>query len=188
MSVNCFLEKLGFVLLLVVALVLTGCGASTTYTSVQPKLEAVAGTYTPTRESAGLLVKWGYARTNRPVMNLFPDGKFKMFNMPGCWLREPVNDPKLTARVCDSGGGKWKICDFGPRGHRSWGLLLEFSSTGGIKSTQSERVKTSLHEFGGPMLRHERAPYRLHFVVGDPDDGEALEFRKVAAAPNGSGH
>jgi uncharacterized protein YceK len=187
-SVNCFLEKVGFGLLLVVALVLSGCGASTTYTSVQPKLEAVAGTYTPTRESADLLVKWGYARTNRPVMILFPDGKFKMFNLPGCWLRATVNGPKSMDHACDSGAGKWKICDFGWRAHRSWGLLLEFTGTSGTKSTPSKRVKTPLRAFGGPMLKHERPPYRLSFFVGDPDDREVLEFRKVAAATNGSGH
>ena len=183
MRVKWFLEKTGCSLMIIPALALSGCWSFDNYTSAQPKLADIAGTYQLTCESAVILVKSGYVLTNNPTMSLLADGSFKMLSMPGCWLREPLSggsyDGGPVHRSFDSGAGNWKLCDFGLRGGHSWGIQLDFSDTSAIKSTSSPQVKKSLQAFGGPMLKNENSPYYLHFVIGDPDGGESLEFNQV---------
>jgi hypothetical protein len=34
------------------------------------------------------------------------------------------------------------------------------------------------------MVRGERPPYLVHFIVGDPDSGDALVFKRVSPSSN----
>ena len=63
--------------------------------------------------------------------------------------------------------GTWKL----ERIYDWWGIRFTSREPGPI-----------YHLWGTPaMLRGEQAPYRIHFIVGDPDMGEALVFQRTLA-------
>ena len=142
----------------------------------------MTGKYLLTTKTVNVLLRAGYLETKTSSILFFSDGRFQMVNMPGCWLREPLSggsaDGGPIRRSYDSGSGVWKISDCGLNGFHSWGIQLNFHDTTGIKSTQSKIIIGSLRGYSGPMLRNEKPPYILHFVVGDPDGGESLELYK----------
>jgi hypothetical protein len=166
---------------------LTGCGSSIKYTTIEPKPTDIIGTYQITSDTASNLVAVGYFQTNASI-SFYANGTFEAFNLPACWRSdEPLYGPgwqgKPISRSYDSGSGSWKIFDEekydfdkGLSKNHSWSIMLHFI---GSKSLDYSPIATN-GWIGSLMLKNESPPYILHFIVGDPDEGEGLEFEKVA--------
>jgi hypothetical protein len=149
------------------------------YTSVKPEARNLAGDYQPTPETAAMFAKQGYTETNNISIILQGNGKFELRNMPDAWLSS-LGAESLPQKSYDSGGGEWVVTDNGMDGNDAWGIVFEFQSTTNIVSIKRE-MKAIL-VVGGTMFKNEKAPYVLHFFIGDPDSSPVCEFRIVPKA------
>ncbi len=153
--------------LLSLLLFAAGCDS---YTKVRPKQADVAGVYRPTtRTDQFLRARKGYAERDTYV-TLARDQSCKISNMPDLWL-----DGFGESRGgFDSYKGTWRLT----KHTNGWGVYLRLSWIGGASKGQKDRE--SILVYDRMMLAGERPPYRLQFIIGDPDSGESLEFEKRA--------
>jgi len=161
------------------ALLLAWSSGCDKYTSVKPETQNLAGLYQPTPETLAMFAKQGYGRTNDISITLLGDGKFELHNMPDCWLSSllPLDVPH---NLYDSGEGKWVINDNRMDGNDAWGAVFEFQSTTNLVSVKKEMKAILL--VGGTMFKNEKAPYILHFFIGDPGSSQVCEFHRVLRA------
>lgn len=132
------------------------------YTESRPERAALVGAYRPDERSTREFRERYGLELSSTELRLDAAGSFTARALPDCW-REA-----LCSRRLQSVHGTWS-----PEHHRDWWSLRLLS----------ESVDGKKDEFGGEaMLRGEKPPYLVHFIIGDPDSGEGLVFEKVDTA------
>jgi hypothetical protein len=112
----------------------------------------VVGTYRPDAGTLALMKKEGYADAQHRL-ELEADGRFAMIGMPDAWR---TDGGRPEGRL-DLDGGTWSL-----RRHQEWwGVEVQLKS------------RSALFPLSGAA-----PPYRIHVVLGDPDDGRAMIFER----------
>lgn len=91
------------------------------------------------------------------------DGSFSLSDVPACWRTGDSCDSTTTM----SRTGTWKVEQI----YDWWGVHFTSREPGPVYYSWGTSA----------MLRGEHPSYLIHFIVGDPDMGEALVFRRVSA-------
>jgi hypothetical protein len=163
------------VALLLVSLLVAGCDR-VPFTKVKPQPQNLVGLYRPTGATQAALIKAGYTQANTPALVLKADGKFEMKSMPDKWLHARSISERSPNPSYDSGSGIWRIEPSGEGWARRWGILLDFPGTKDLVSRSHTGRSGRLVCSNLLMLRNDKPPYVLHFIVGDPDSDDGLEF------------
>ena len=121
-----------------------------------PPIKAdLIGAWTPTPSSIKEMRERGKYEISRHELNLHADGSFSMTNMPD-WWQDPRGE---SGRGFKSGLGTWGIYN----DHGDWVVTLDFA----------DHFRAMVH------LRHQKPPYLMHVMLGDPDTGHAMLLEKV---------
>ena len=156
---------------------LCGCGGYDAYTpyytkdAISVQTAALIGTYVPTLESAKKIKDEGQYPPAKTFITLSQDRTFHISNIPDWW----ENDFGRAKGLFDNGRGKWSIID----SQRGASIKLEFSSSKGLRAERWSQQRTLS---GLINLIGEAPPYLLHMPLGDPDNGNAMQFQKVTTA------
>lgn len=127
------------------------------------------GVYVADTNTMDLITGEGHYKPVSPSITLFPDGAIVITNIPDWW--------NTFGQACggfDSGRGFWRV-----EKHRDWWAVLGcFTNTAQFASltNKSERFGSDM------MLIGEKPPYKIHLIIGDPDEGRGMEFEKSAEA------
>jgi hypothetical protein len=134
------------------------------YTRARPASAAtIVGTYALDRESIKMLKRNYNVTAPRSLLQLRNGGTFELREIPNCWR----SDAKCTSRT-ESATGTWELAK-----HQEWWEIR----------LRCRTINGTATDYGvGAMLRGERPPYVLHFVVGDPDSGEGLALTRKSPA------
>jgi hypothetical protein len=148
---------------LVVLSLATGCmnngieWSELSFTRHRPADQDIAGDWTPTDKSLHKILKMNGCSPPVPEILLRTDGTFSVTNMP-----QSSYDESGRPRVqFVSGYGKWTITE------------------------DKDVVTVYMLELAFPDTRRhihiakQRAPYRLHITLGDPDSGNYLLFERT---------
>jgi hypothetical protein len=103
-------------------------------------------------------------------MVLNRDLTFTLTAIPDCFGRS-LRDAKgqfLNAL------GTWKVVV--PEGAASYGIDIDIPH-GAYIETSSGTVPAG--SYGSILLKGKSAPFKLHFVIGDPDSGDELIYEKT---------
>ncbi|HAR68098.1 MAG TPA: hypothetical protein DCR55_18130 [Lentisphaeria bacterium] len=137
------------------------------FAEIEPAAESVVGVYVPDPRTKKLIAETGgYVKTDSAVQ-LMADGTVVFQSIPD-WWNTSFGRPKGGF---DSGEGTWKVSKM----QRWWGVALLFDSTAAFSSMESPGGLDT-----GIMLVGNEPPYKLHFTVGDPDSGAAMQFERAA--------
>jgi hypothetical protein len=129
------------------------------YASAKPT-QTFVGTYVPTKETK-LLLAGMYKNVKKSSLELRSDSSFIIKNIASVW------SPLSTMGGFESVKGKWALV----RHQEWWAIDLTVES---VRETDSNWSKKG---FGmQAMLIGQHAPYKLHFIIGDPDAGKALQY------------
>lgn len=149
-------------LILLATYLLSGCQYDpyySQYTSTKPT-QTLIGNYTPTKETKLLLSKM-YKNVKKSNLELRSDSSFSIKNIAAIW------SPFATADGFEDIEGRWSLVR-----HQEWWAIDLMTKS--IKEANGhwnqKRVGTQL------MLIGQKPPYKLHFIIGDPDAGEALQY------------
>jgi hypothetical protein len=152
---------------LILLTVLAGCQFdpfTAIYTRKQPKPEDLVGTYLPDDATRTLVAKEGGYSAAEISIVVSADGTLIIRNIPDWWL----TDFGKPQGGFDSGEAKWAV----QKRQDWWVIGVNFRSTEKF-SSQQRRVGT----FGTELfLIGEKPPYKIHLIVGDPDEGRGMEF------------
>ena len=121
---------------------------------------SLAGRYKPTIQSQNLL-KEGSANGGVSQVELKKDQSFIIKNIPDAWAPFPTGSNfKIVS-------GQWSLVK-----HQDWwAVQLE------VGSVREANGRINKNGFGTQaMLIGQEAPYTLHFGIGDPDAGKALQY------------
>ena len=126
------------------------------FTRQQPSKPDLIGKWVPTAASITDMMKQGGYTISKHELDLRPDGSFSLINMPDWW-----NDPRGESRGnFESGSGNWEVYN----DHGNWVVNLDF-----------------VNHFRAPLhLRHQKPPYLIHIMLGDPDTGHAMLLERVS--------
>src|ERR1051325_11230519 len=143
-------------------LILAGCQRdpyTEVYSMKQPSTNDVVGVYAADTNTLALIAKEGHYSAASPAITLGGDGTIVITNIPDWWLTS-FGEPQGGF---DSGRGTWTI----QKHQEWWGLSVGFTDTTHFASLS--------HKPGGMrtemMLIGEKPPYKIHLIVGDPDNG-----------------
>lgn len=149
-------------LTLLVAYSLSGCQHdpwSFQYTRTKPT-QSIAGTYKPTSGTYTFLESM-YKNTKFSQLELRKDGSFLIQNIASVW------SPFPTGGGFESVNGKWSLVK-----HQDWWAVQM-----NVTSVTEADGHLNQQGFGTQaMLIGQEAPYTLHFGIGDPDSGDALQY------------
>ena len=125
------------------------------YTRKQPKKDDLTGIWVLDATSLERMrTNGGYDTSIQPGLDLKSDGTFELTRMPDWWdngfgkSRQGFQDYSGSWDTSTYAKGFWQI---------------DFKSTRGTRSAQ---------------LIGQSAPYRIEFVIGDPDSNESMIFQK----------
>ena len=129
------------------------------YASAKPT-QTLVGTYVPTKETK-LLLAGMYKNVKSSRIDLQSDSSFSVKNIAAIW------SPFSTADGFESVKGKWSLVK-----HQEWWAVdLTVNSVREPNGHWNrKRAGTQI------MLVGQNAPYKLHFTIGDPDTGQALQY------------
>jgi hypothetical protein len=134
-------------------------------TRTAPSVEALVGTYAPTSKTeADIRIRGQYADAPTRVV-LQADGIIHLENLPDWWL-DGYGDSHRT-RV--SASGTWSL----EQNQRDWVLGVHIS--GG----QIDGAKYARGFFTQFALAGQHPPYVIHFLLGDPDSRQGMEFARL---------
>ena len=165
--------RIGTAFLLLFSLaVLPGCPHDPyahSYTSAKPSESDLVGTYLLSEESSRLVAeRGGYEK--RPASIILEDkGVLRFANVPD-WWNTSFGKP---GGQFDSAVGRWKV---ERKQDRWWALGITFPRESPLASVGGSPVVFC----AWIMLVGERPPYVLHLSIGDPDEGDAMQFVKTA--------
>jgi hypothetical protein len=144
------------------ALVLSslGCRVPTlgqlNYTSKEPNKTDLLGTWVPDKDSLGEMEsRGGYDISVQPKLILKADGNFDLGNMPDWW----DNGFGRSNKSVRDYSGSWTLSTYGNTG--VWRIDL----------------KSSLQTRSANLIG-QRPPYRIEFIIGDPDSNTSMIFEK----------
>ena len=145
-------------------LAFSACTQEWNYTRWQPPPSSLVGRWRLDAASQRFLADIGKYRLSEHYLDLMSDGRFRMTNMPDWWGNlEPHGQ-------FESGTGTWALKKDGWH----WGLWLTFEvANGRAASFVSDSI----------AVEGQASPYRLHFVLGDPD--QDLFIRLIQGAQAG---
>ncbi len=139
------------------------------YTKTEPKPEDLIGVYVPDHATTNLIAREGHYQKLPISITLSAGGSLAITNIPDWW----GTDFGRPGGGFDAGRGTWRVLQ-----HQEWwAVSADFESTAQFASRQhrAESLSTSF------MLVGERPPYKIHLTVGDPDEGRAMQFERVAS-------
>jgi hypothetical protein len=151
-------------ILLLAAYILNSCQSDPwawQYAHSKPT-QSVAGTYELTSRSHVLLENM-YKNVKASQLELRPDGTFYIENIASAW------SPFPTAGGFENVKGNWRVGS----DQTSWVVQLNVTS---VKQADGQLDRQGYETYA--MLIGQDAPYTLHFGIGDPDSGEALQYEK----------
>lgn len=154
MVMDCHLDKLSFAILILAVGLFLSCRNVREYldfTRSEPNKSDLVGTWTPDRASLGDMRTRGHYDPNvEPKLILRADDSFDLINMPD-WWENGFGESHGTFRAYS---GKWGVSQ---EISKFWQLFLS---------------GRNVELFG------QKAPYRLNFIIGDPDSDESMVFEK----------
>ncbi len=124
--------------------------------------QSVAGKYNLTSRSHELLENM-YKNVRTSQLELKPDGTFFINNIASIW------SPFPTAGGFENVKGNWRVGS----DQSSWVVQLSITS---VKQANGKLNQQRFETYA--MLIGQDSPYILHFAIGDPDSGEALQYEK----------
>jgi hypothetical protein len=133
------------------------------YTTNKPNEGDLIGIWVPDKDTVkDMHDRGGYPTEKaKTSLTLKPDGTFEMVDMPD-WWREPFGTSHGRLTAYDR--GTWRLKEHSPGGR--WEIGLDFPSFGSTAIS----------------LRRNKPPYIIHFILGDPDSGNAMTFVKEDAS------
>jgi hypothetical protein len=131
------------------------------YARTAPASGDIVGVWKANAKSLAWLKEQGYGPAALPTLEFRADGAFTMAGMPDCWLTPFVRPGgSLT-----SGSGTWKVA----KHQEWWAVALDFQRPSWFEKGDY---------YTDFMIRHQKPPYLVHVIVGDPDAGHGIEFEK----------
>jgi hypothetical protein len=153
---------LGFAVLLGLHLACQWDPYYSSYTRKEPRRSDLVGWYEPKKESRDFIDQKGYGGSGLVVM-LNADGTFSIDGMPDMWS-DGFGHP--NGRL-ERAAGRWEVDQIQ---EGIWGISLFVSRSSNTAGIQSDKP------FVRPVgLIGDRPPYIVHFTIGDPDQGEAIQ-------------
>jgi hypothetical protein len=126
------------------------------HTRNEPKKTDLIGTWVPDNSSMRAMeARGGYDTSVQPKLTLKPDGYFELVNMPDWWN----NGFGKSQKGFQDYSGTWGISKYGNT--TFWNVDLKSSS-----QTRSAN------------LIGQNPPYRIEFIIGDPDSSESMIFER----------
>ncbi|MCR5887044.1 hypothetical protein LRS06_04480 [Hymenobacter sp. J193] len=124
--------------------------------------QSIAGVYKPTSRTYSFL-DGAYKNVRPSRLELHSDGSFLIKDIAAIW------SPFSVAGGFEQVQGHWSLGK-----HQDWWAVNLFVDQ--VKSADGRLIqsKSSMPI----MLIGQQAPYKLHFGIGDPDTGEALQYEK----------
>jgi hypothetical protein len=162
---------LRLLLCLLALLALTGCPGGGTlldsldYPQIEPNAEDLVGLYRPTAATLKEIRERGHYAERDISITLSANGTFTCTNIPDWWMAgfgKPSGG--FTTRT-----GSWKPI----RQQQWWVVGLDFSSP-----THFNSPNTSITLVGA------KSPYALRIILGDSDQGAAMDFTKHEVTPH----
>ena len=120
------------------------------YAKEKPKRKDLVGKYIPTESTWKFIRDEGHYEVSEISIQIFPDGSYKITNMPD-WL----NPSGKSGGKLRSSGGEYSIVQ------------------------EQEWWELQLNGYYGVPIQGDAPPYRLWFYVGDPDSGDIMIFEQV---------
>jgi hypothetical protein len=151
-------------IIIVVLLGLAGCQFNpfaSSFTSKQPKNEDLYGKYVLTDDSQTIAKQFGHYSATNSSITLKSDSSILLTNIPDWWHSK---NSKPQGEF-DSGQGSWTI----ERNQEWWAVGVILNSI----NKSPANFSTHFNLIG------EKAPYIIHLSIGDPDQGLAMQFKKV---------
>ncbi|MGI4761401.1 MAG: hypothetical protein ACRYF0_11875 [Janthinobacterium lividum] len=124
--------------------------------------QPVEGTYKLTSRSHVLLANM-YKNAKTSQLELKPDGTFYIEDIASAW------SPFPRAVGFESVRGNWRVGS----NQDSWVVQLNVTS---VKQADGQLNRHGYETYA--MLIGQEAPYILHFGIGDPDSGDALQYER----------
>jgi uncharacterized protein YozE (UPF0346 family) len=134
--------------------------------STEKPIESVTGKYSLTNESLSFLKSQNY-NSQSSFLELRTDSTFILSNIPDIW--NPFVEPK---GAFESAYGRWKI-----RKSQDW-WTVELNSDS-IQNSSNDKYGEGFSD--QIMIIGERQPFTMSFILGDPDTGEALQYKQFQA-------
>jgi hypothetical protein len=126
------------------------------YTRKEPKKSDLLGTWVPDKSSLREMESKGsYDISVQPKLILKADGNFELVNMPDWW----DNGFGESHGGFQDYSGSWSLSTYGNTGVWS----IEFKSSSRTRSAN---------------LIGQSPPYRIEFIIGDPDSSVSMIFEK----------
>ena len=157
-----------FVFLLMLSL--AGCQRdpyTEVYSATKPATNDLVGVYTADTNTVNLIAREGHYTAAPPSIALLADGTIAITNIPDWWLTS-FGAPHGGF---DSGRGTWTV----QKHQQWWGLSAGFPDTTQFSSLSNRPGGMSTEM----MLVGQNPPYKIHLIVGDPDDGRGMEFERL---------
>jgi hypothetical protein len=142
------------------------------FTKTKLNPQNLVGSYRLTTATQTTLANAGYSNNGVTRLSLNSDGTFALASMPDRWRLGSSVTQSTTGPLYDSGTGTWHIDSHGDGWAQRWGITLDFSDTRRFASGSV----TGRYVHAALMLKNDKPPYILHFIVGDPDGGEGIEM------------
>ncbi len=122
--------------------------------------QTLVGTYTPTKETK-IFLAGIYKNVKKSSLELRSDSSFIIKDIASVWSPFSVVGGFKTVQ------GKWLLVR-----HQEWWAINLIT-----ESVREADGHWNRNRFGAEvMLIGQHAPYKLHFTIGDPDAGEALQY------------
>lgn len=128
------------------------------FTRHRPSRADLIGKWVPTPVSLRDMKERGGYAISKHELDLHADGTFSVINMPDWWN----NFGGESHRTLQSGSGVWSVQQEDD-GVAVWLIYLDFV----------DRHRISLN------LRHQKPPYSIHIMLGDPDTGRAMLLKQA---------
>jgi hypothetical protein len=158
-------------LVVAVSLLLSSClrdANPMNYTSGQPPMKELFGTYVPTERTMELLKATGKYSISDSSIKLKDDGTISIVNVPDWWL---TSFGEAKGKF-DNGHGTWII----DKNKNWWLIVASFPTT---TAQFSSSVPTSGHVTAMLSLVGQKSPYTLQLSVSDPNADVAMQYQKV---------
>jgi len=104
-----------------------------------------------------------YKNVRASQLELNPDGTFSINNIAAAW------SPFSKAEGFENVKGNWRLGS-----HQDW-WVVQLNVTS-VKQADGHLNRQGFETYA--MLIGQASPYILHFGIGDPDSGDALQYEK----------
>lgn len=126
------------------------------HTRKEPKKSDLLGTWVPEKSSLRVMQsEGGYDVSIQPKLILKADDTFELINMPDWW----DNGLGKSHKGFQDYSGSWGLSKYGNTDF--WDVYLKLSSTRSAN------------------LIGQNPPYRIEFIIGDPDSNVSMIFEKL---------